>query len=209
MKTITVNLFKFDELSESAQRTIIDRECYEIQEDAMDSYGYDYRATLDRFCEIFGITMTDWSVSDCGHSFSFRFDGPIYDWTFDCLYASEVSGKLLLRYLNGIYIKKAYSKKNKYVQPFDPNADCPLTGYCYDCAILAPIVDWYKKPDHGITLHDLIQQCLEMFFQAWEDDYDFHASDEFCRQELSVGSRWEDVLYYSDGTRADKFLQVA
>ena len=207
MKTITVNLFKFDELSDSAQRTVIDRECYEIQADAMDSYGYDYRDTLDRFCEIFGITMTDWSVSDCGHSFRFRFDGPIYDWTWDCIYADDVSGKLLLRYLNGIYFKKAYT--NKTVQPFQPDACCPLTGVCCDYYILQPIVDWYKKPDHCISLRDLIQYCLEKFFQEWENEYDYCASDEFCRQELSEGSRWEDVLYYSDGTRADKFLQVA
>lgn len=207
MKKVEVNLFSFEELSESAQLTVIERERYTIQEDTMDCFGYDYRATLEKFSEIFGITFLDWRVSDCGHSFSFKFKNPIYDWNWDCLYANEVSGKLLLRYLNGVYIKKAYSKKNKYVQPFDPSADCPLTGCCYDYDILQPIVDWYKKPDYDISLYSLIEKCLENFFQAWEDEYEYCASDEFCRQELTECSRYENTLYYSDGTKADKYLQ--
>lgn len=207
MKEVTLKLYKFDELDESAQRKVMDNNRDAIQADAMECYGYEYRDTLEKFSEVFGITVSEWEVSDYYHNFRFDFKDAIYDWLDGCLYAEDVSGKLLLRYLNGIYFKKAYTDKT--VQPFQPNADCPLTGVGYDYEILQPIVDWYKKPDYGITLYELIKSCLENFFQAWEDDYEYCASDEFCRQELSEGSRWEDVLYYSDGTRADKFLQVA
>ena len=54
MKKVEVNLFSFEELSESAQLTVIERERYTIQEDTMDCFGYDYRATLEKFSEIFG-----------------------------------------------------------------------------------------------------------------------------------------------------------
>ncbi len=209
MKEVTLKLYKFDELDESAQRKVMDNNRDAIQADAMECYGYEYRDTLEKFSEVFGITVSEWEVSDYYHNFRFDFKDAIYDWLDGCLYAEDVSGKLLLRYLNGIHIKKAYSK-NKYVQPFDQNADCPLTGMCYDYEILQPIVDWYKKPDYGITLYELIKSCLENFFQAWQDEYEYCRGDEFVRQELSESSAYEDALYTSDGTRVkESLLQFA
>lgn len=42
MKTITLQLYTFDELSEEVQKEIIERERWNIMDQCMEAYGSDY-----------------------------------------------------------------------------------------------------------------------------------------------------------------------
>ena len=46
MKTITLQLYTFDELSEEVQKEIIERERWNIMDQCMEAYGSDYVTSL-------------------------------------------------------------------------------------------------------------------------------------------------------------------
>lgn len=49
MKTITLQLYTFDELSEEVQKEIIERERWNIMDQCMEAYGSDYVTSLRTF----------------------------------------------------------------------------------------------------------------------------------------------------------------
>lgn len=59
MKTITINVYSFDELSESAKQKARDKYRTGYHEYSWLDEGID---SLKAFCSHFGITLTDWSV---------------------------------------------------------------------------------------------------------------------------------------------------
>jgi hypothetical protein len=210
MKEVKCKLYKFDELSEESQKVVMNRERDSIQQNAIDAWESEHRETLKEFSDIFEIDVRNWEVSSYGHDFSFRFRHDVYERDAD-----DVSGKLLLRFLNSIYYEvrsRKYfscghrwengkfhfsSRKSKILWE---EMNCPLTGVCYDCDILKPIYDWHKKPDWGKSLSDLVYDCLENFFSSWEDECYSFGSDEYVSQELMESSVYENVLYFEDGT---------
>ena len=52
MKTITLQLYTFDELSEEVQKEIIERERWNIMDQCMEAYGSDYVTSL-RTCLLY------------------------------------------------------------------------------------------------------------------------------------------------------------
>lgn len=210
MKEVKCKLYKFDELSEESQKVVMNRERDSIQQNAIDAWEAEHRETLKEFSDIFEIDVRNWEVSSCSHDFSFRFRHDVYERDAD-----DVSGKLLLRFLNSIYYEvrsRKYfscgqrwengkfhfsSRKSKILWE---EMNCPLTGVCCDCDILKPIYDWHKKPDWGKSLSDLVYDCLENFFSSWQDECYSCGSDEYVSQELMESSVYENVLYFEDGT---------
>ena len=191
----------------------MDRERDSIQQFGIDAWDSVHRDTLEKFANIVGIKIRDWEVSDYNHNYSFCFLSDVYERDAD-----DVKGKYLLRFLNSIYYeirsrkyyfcgqrwengKYHYSHRKSNIL-WQEN-DCPLTGVCYDCDILYPIYEWHKKPDWNKSLHDLVDECLEEFFSAWEKENAYCGSDEYVKQELTESSVYEDVLYFEDGTVFD------
>ena len=165
------------------------------------------------------VKVRDWSVSDYSHDYRFVFSNDFYG-----MDASEVTGKYLLRFLNSIYYdvrsgkyfscgqrwengKYHYSAKHSKILWEEFN--CPLTGICYDNDILKPIWDWHKKPNWNLSLRDLVDECLESFFSSWEEENLYCGSDEYCIQELTESSVYEDVLYFEDGRKFDGIYEDA
>ncbi len=213
MKEVKCKLYKFEELSEKSQKVVMDRERDSIQQNGIDAWDSEHRDTLEKFANIVGIKIRNWEVSDYSHDYSFCFLSDVYERDAD-----DVKGKYLLRFLNSIYYeirsRKYYSCgqrwengkfhcSHRYSKILWVNNNCPLTGVCCDCDILYPIYEWHKNPDWEKSLYDLVDECLEEFFSAWEKECAYCGSDEYVKQELTESSVYEDVLYFENGTVFD------
>lgn len=209
MKQVKVKLFHFDELSEDAKAKVCDKEredTYNFGTLSMEDHASERYATLDKFCDVFGIKYT----IDYDHDYRF------ISWHINDTYINdeEICGKLLWRYLDKVYYdirsRKWFSAPFKYdengkmyykdrysrIQWVEQN--CPFTGMVYDCDILYEIFKWYNKPDWNISLHDLLDDCLHAFLKSWADEDDYDMSDENIGDLISAN--WPDKLYFEDGT---------
>lgn len=76
---------------------------------------------------------------------------------------------------------------------------CPLTGYCGDNDGLDPLWDMMegKHAKDGTTIADMIDQCFEAFFTAWQKDIEWRMSEEYFRENEMVD--WYDA----DGNEVD------
>lgn len=196
MKTISFDVYSFDELSEDAQRAARENSPFDFSDD----YGDDYRATLKAFEDIFDIKVYRYSVGGCYCP----------DWDFvtagraddapdgDALrlarfmwnnYAGDIlKGKYYStrgEYINGKYIYK--SRRSKIKKTMD---DCPLTGSGTDYYILDPVVDCLHYKRRFDSYRELIDECLYEFFRAWAGDI------EYCN----------DFEYFADGARANGWM---
>lgn len=157
MKTITLQLYTFDELSEEVQKEIIERERWNIMDQCMEAYGSDYVTSLRTFEKLTNTQSCSWSVNYSGYNFNFKYNNnPIFECPIDCsndIYAEELCGKLLFRYINnnimpyitqgryysssGKYINEKYTYKYRRSRIIKSvGDDCPLTGMCYDFYLL-------------------------------------------------------------------------
>lgn len=223
MKTITLQLYTFDELSGDVQKEIIERERWNIMEQCMDAYGSDYVTSLRAFEKLTNTNSCNWGVNYSGYNFNFKYnDNPIFECPVDCdndIYAEELCGKLLFRYINNnimpyIIQGRYYSSPDKYINEKytykyrrsriikSVDGDCPLTGMCYDLYLLEPIIKYYKTwcsyPDN-FSLTDLIEQCYDSFFKCWHEEYEYWADNEDAIREELHNNQYEDRLYYADG----------
>lgn len=224
MKEVKVKLYHFDELSEDAQHNVCER-------DREETYGWAYicqeqdaserRATLDKFCEVFGIKY------DIDYNHQYRF----ISWHFEDseleANSEELCGKYLWRFLNKYYYdirnRKYYGKLiphekdpehpagfehvKRYSKIWWVEQECPFTGMCYDCDILDKIFDWYKKPDWNLSLHDLFDDCFSYYMKLWSDEDDYRTSDESIGD--MIQANWSDKLYYEDGTEFNGIYEEA
>lgn len=98
MKTITLQLYTFDELSEEVQKEIIERERWNIMDQCMEAYGSDYVTSLRTFEKLTNTQSCSWSVNYSGYNFNFKYNNnPIFECPIDCsndIYAEELCGKL-------------------------------------------------------------------------------------------------------------------
>lgn len=189
MKTITLQLYTFDELSDEVQKEIIERERWNIMEQCMEGYGSDYVTSLRAFEKLTNTQSYSWSVNYSGYDFNFKCSyNPIFECPVNCdndIYAEDLCGKLLFRYINnnimpyithgqyystsGECIDGKHTYKHRRSRVIKSLEDCPLTGMCYDYYLLEPIIKYYKTwcsyPDN-FSLTDLIEQCYDSFSNA-------------------------------------------
>lgn len=222
MKTITLQLYTFDELSDEVQKEIIERERWNIMEQCMEGYGSDYVTSLRAFEKLTNTQSYSWSVNYSGYDFNFKCSyNPIFECPVNCdndIYAEDLCGKLLFRYINnnimpyithgqyystsGECIDGKHTYKHRRSRVIKSLEDCPLTGMCYDYYLLEPIIKYYKTwcsyPDY-FSLTDLIEQCYDSFFKCWHEEYEYWANDENAIREELHNNQYEDRLYYMDG----------
>lgn len=220
MKEVKIKLFEFNELSEEVRKSLIEKERWDLGGREMEFNSSDRRNTLTEFEKTFGVKLR-YEVDYCGSWCNLKFDddaifsGYKDDGEYFEILAEEVSGKLLLRYLNSKFLDLHYPKKFWGKWKFDESGTsitkkrcsrifwedcCPLTGVCYDEDILAPIRDFLKKPDMSLTLKDLLEKCTDEFIHYWRKEWEY-----CCDNEAFLAERFEDVhagdFFYEDGTK--------
>lgn len=117
MITKEIKLYKFDELSEESKKRVIERESMRASETESEFISMDYQKTLEAFEDFAGIEMSKWSVDSSTFEFSYRSnDEEIYvnGFTEEPMCETEVTGKLLFRYVNNNWID--FIIKRKYIK---------------------------------------------------------------------------------------------
>lgn len=179
METIEINVYKFNELSETVKKKVIDsfindpNYCNYIFNEAYE--------TVKKFADIFDIDIRQIDFLESYYS----------DIRFNMI--PEVSGMRLAKYIwnnykNDLFKNKMYwlwSKKEKsykyYKEGFPVLKQrkskiflsnvCVLTGICYDDSVLGPIYDFLNKPDDKTDFEDLMNECFTKICEDVKNEY--------------------------------------
>lgn len=211
MITKEIKLYKFDELSEESKKRVIEGESMKVSGTESEFISMDYRETLKAFEGFAHIKMSKWSVNSSTFEFSYRSnDEEIYvnGLTEEPMCETEVTGKLLFRYVNNNWIdhiiKRKYIKylrgKARYYNLIKKEKPGFLTGmYCDDC-IRDVICHYYRnwtKYSEKYSLDDLILDCLDAFFESWKKSLEWTESEECIKNLIEQ----EDDFYFENGNK--------
>ena len=196
MRTIETKVYQYDELSseakENARNSLRDR----LSGNRIDAEAYDYRNTLKKIEEIFGIKVRDWSVDGYSPTY-FRFDFVNLDEDM------ENEPKFLLRYLNRdvlpcIDCRKTYYAKNFYKNHKKrksriisyPIYDFCITGAWTDIAVDDALNNIKESIMQGKSAREFVSDMLDNFFKQWNKDCEYACSDESIEDEI-VSNEYE------------------
>lgn len=214
MKEAKIKLYRFDELDEKIQDIIIEKMQY--NNDFAEVYYSDWEGTLEEFEKLMGIKVKNWEVSGCGYNYRVQFHRYTYipDGYMHEIDGDDIKGKHLWRWImenvwddinpRKVYhtkewdrVKSDWAKKRTSRILRQSWKDCPLTGMCYDYDILEPIAEYISKPyEEDYTLDDLVHDCLDSFFSAWQKEIEWCNSYEGVKEWLT---EYDDNEYYENG----------
>ena len=196
MRTIETKVYQYEELSEQAKENARNSLRDILSENRIDAEAYDYRNTLKKIEEIFGIKVRDWSVNGYSPTY-FRFYFVNLDEDI------ENEPKFLLRYLNRdvlpcIDCRKTYYAKNHYENHKKrksrilsyPKYDFCITGAWTDCAVDDALNNIKESIMQGKSARDFVSDMLDNFFKQWNKDCEYAYSDESIEEEI-VGNGYE------------------
>ena len=222
MKQVTCKLYKFEELSDEVREKLVEKNRFDVGYDMMDGPNDEYECTLIAFEKLFGCKV-HYEVSYCGSNWWVEDFYPIGEYCNE-ISAKEIKGKYVLRVINSFYDdifpRKLYWGKFKWDENGKPLTrkrysnitrsyeGCPLTGVCYDFAILKPIFDYLKKPNWDLSLKELVEECLRAFFYEWRKEYEYYCDNtENCIEE-ELSERWSNEMFFEDGKMFDGIYEV-
>lgn len=184
MKTITKNIYTFDELSNEAKEKAIEN----------------YRALGIPFAwqnETIDTIKAIAEVLDCNYNWD-SYDGIDYTVYFEPNYyiddAIELEGRRAWAYIENNFISRAERPKTYYLNNviycdgrknwkrkskinYTIN-DCPFTGYCMDCCFSEAWVSWKKNFNKYSTVGDFIELVADKIGTDWTADNEYQNSDE-------------------------------
>ena len=162
MKTVTVETFEFNELSDKAKQTAICR----FREKYLDlSYLWkEGESTAKSFCDVFNVSTKKGSWLE-----------PDLDYLEDDIL--EMSGQLLKEAIIE-NVPARYLKRDDYL----------LTGMCYDADMLSPIWDFMDSPSDGVTYEELITDCFYQLEQVLKADDEYQHSDEAISETIEANA---------------------
>jgi hypothetical protein len=215
MRTITKEVYTFDELNDEAKQRAIDSERERIAADAIEWTSEDYRGSLDAFEKYFDVDVR--LGDDHGNTFATAdwYGRRGYTRTAYEVYENgewrdidlrDISGKLLQRYLRhalaDLQHRKIYTKwngeehKERKSRIMYYTEDCSLSGLYSDYELLKPFRDYMAHPDDTTTYEDLVDAALNGFTSEWNRDCEYHYGDEYVSTELSE----RECEFLADGT---------
>ena len=190
MRTIERKIFRYSELSAQAQQVAIESMRERISSMIMESDSYDYRNTLDKIEQIFGVNIYDWSVNE--YNFYFRFEFTHID------EETENEPRLLFRYLNKYilpcidnkiryYSKTARVSRRSRILSSKRYFYC-LTGCWCDEAVDNALNNINQSVKKHFNARDFVESILEGFFEQWRNDYEYSNSDECITEDIEANN---------------------
>lgn len=192
MRTETINIYKFDELSDEAKEKAIEQ-----YKERHNSYAWsdEWIDSLRAFAKAIDIRLRNWQISPYSYSSidwefncSFEFDEDDYKamdkwrlrtWLINNYLPEFAKGKYYSKNIGGL---KYVSRHSKTQIEYNP---CPLTGYCGDCSLIEPILEFIKSPKDNYTLKDVVDDCMHSFIKEFNADMEYQDSDEYAIQEMT------------------------
>lgn len=238
MKEAKVKLYSFDELSDDVRKRMAQDAAFDVMYYVMEGHDIEWKASLRHFEQKTGFNAKNWEVGYYTSHFSFSDPaGSVLESDYEPIYAEDCKGKLLFRWCNkfitrnrrGKYYGKLVShpkdaqhpvglrhvlRHSKVIAEPITGGWCPWTGCITDCSLVEPIVDFYLNYHRGkfsedYSLEDLISDCLDKFFSEWESEYNAWGNNEGGCVEEELSARYEDELFYEDGTKFDGIYEEA
>lgn len=192
MRTIETKVYQYDELSSEAKANAINSLRDRLSKNRIEFEADDYRFTLKKIEEIFGVKVRDWSVDGYSPTY-FRF----YFINLDEDIENEP--KFLLRYLNRdvlpyIDCRKTYYAKNHYESHKKrksrilsyPKYDFCITGAWTDIAVDDALNNIKESIMQGKSAREFVSDMLDNFFNRWNKDCEYAYSDESIEDEIVV-----------------------
>lgn len=192
MRKETITIYKFNELSETAQRR-----AWENGPDFSDHHSDEYRATLEAFEKVFDIRVFYKDVGNSVFCPTFHYikagasaaapeNRPIrlatYIWNN---YAADIS-KGRYYFTRGRYVDGKYTYKSRHSRITFEMDNCPLTGVCMDYDILQPVLDCLHYKRFYDSIDDLFNDCLTAFFRAWDAEIEYCQSFEYFAEMCEI-----------------------
>jgi len=176
MQKQTIITYSFDELPIETQQEIAES----WRNDDWFPWSHDWRASLDRFAEYFGLQINDFGKLE------FK-DDNYYKFHFgeNNLATSEISGIRLYKMLLNRYF---------FFEVIE-NKDCPFTGYCADESLLKPIRDFIKQPCKHTSFGDLVGECFDNWLKNCTADIEHWESFDGIKEEILAN----DYQFTADG----------
>lgn len=187
MKTISVNLYEYDELGkEAAKKAYLD-----WYKDAEYPSFDENKTVVEKFCKVFGGLNIDYEYDSTNYYAHVVGALTVNDDEAEISEIEEYTGKRLLQYL-----------ENNYNDMLNPKDNESLTGWYLDGVILEPLVKFSKEP-HEITLRQLLNKCLTEWVKACSADlYEYFTEENFKQQ-----SNDRDWHYLVDGSYFDEVTE--
>ena len=190
MRTIETKVYQYEELSEQAKENARNSLRDRLAGNRIDAEADDYRNTLEKIEEIFGIKVRDWSVDGYSPTY-FRFNFVYLDEDI------ENEPKFLLRYLNRYVLpcidcRETYYAKNHYKNHkmrksrilSYPKYNCCITGAWTDWAVDDALNNIKESIMQGKSAREFVSDMLDNFFKQWNRDYEYAYSDESIEDEI-------------------------
>lgn len=230
MKTLTINLYEFGELSDEVRKKIVERKCFDVMKYVMEGNASEYEASLQAFTDAIGFSVRHWEVGYCYHYFRREDqDKEVMGDNGYPIYPENCKGKLLWRWCyrficdnrRGNYhgklvpcekskehpvgLRHVYRHSKATMEPIT-GGWCPWTGVVTDCALNEPIVDYYLNYHRGkfsedYSLEDLIDDCLEKFFDEWESEYNAYGDNKDGCVEEELANNYDGDYFYANGNK--------
>ena len=177
MKKITVNLYEYNELSETAKHKAHD----DYLNTGFDSASsYDFRATLYKFCAAFNVNLIEWQVDEFNYSFRFSVNEP------DEMDAQRFATWVYNNFGHLLTEGKSYYKGSKrHVSRVMADAfywQYALTGCCYDSDILEPVHKCIDRDEDFKSMKELVEDCFDSFFATWKKQIEYENSEEYFEE---------------------------
>jgi len=217
MKTIEIQLYSFDELTEDAKSNAIRH--YQNNILSFDFIYSDAEKTVDAFCNAFNVKSGSRSWLDCNTSNidddvlnlkGFRLQKYIWNNYQNTLYKGKfynsiANNKILIHPCIKVHyydVSKGAicSSSNFYYSRIQKTNSCVLTGICYDNDLLSPIYEFLQKRDFSncsTSFDDLLRECFYNLKKSIENEIDYRNSDEAIIEDLEAN----DYDFLKDGTQ--------
>jgi hypothetical protein len=169
MKTIEIQVYSFNELSEKAQEKVINDM---INQNNFEYIFEDASKTVKKFFELFNIRIIDFDFLE---SYRNHYSIP-----------ENIIGKQLQRFMNKNFYE-FFEPKTYWLSVIDPITklstfkkrkskitfvcNCPLTSMCYDMDILEPVLEYYKDCTKYNDLDNLIKACVNNLCKSVQQEY--------------------------------------
>jgi hypothetical protein len=194
MKTISINLYSFNELSEAAKEKAIQK----VRNNNPNDYSYiydeayktvkefhkifptslglrswlDYRNNLDKdIINLTGLRLHKYILNNYGN------------YLFKAAYRGSLSTNEHIshkRIKSPLEVNKEGNRFNTYYSAIFKDNSCVLTGVCYDDDLLKPIYQFLESncKDESINIIDLFDECFNSLRKSIESEIEWNESDE-------------------------------
>ena len=186
MKTIEINLYSFDELSDKAKEKAINK--YYENEDFYYIWD-DAHKTVKEFCDktIVRTSINSWLESNLN-----KIDDNIINLkgvrlmkyfinNFDFLYKPKYL-KIYYEHKTHRMIKNTGNKYSLVYSNIQKDISGNLTGTTYDDHFLKPIYDFLQKPTKNKTFKDIISDCFYCLKKSIENEIEYMLSMEYFEE---------------------------